>query len=326
MAKKNIYSIKEELVKKSRESMIAAVQTYNNPSLTFKAETFITLAVISWTYLLHAYYRKNKVDYRYYTIINGRKRYDKTKYGAFKRWDLEHCLNEKECPLDNDTKSNLKFLIGIRHEIEHQMTNKIDEFISAKLQACAINFDYYITLLFGEKYSMSNELALSIQFSPLSPEQRDVLTNSERITANVLNFISDYENNLSNDSLQNSRYAYRVLFVPVNAKRKGQADQVIEFIDSKSPLANGLEKSYTVLKETEKRKYKPSEIVKEMQTMGFVKFSITKHTDLWKQLDARNDKYSYGVNISGYWYWYQTWFNVVKEYCEKHKKELIGEN
>lgn len=60
MAKKSIYSIKDELIRKSREAMMAAVQTYNNPSLSFKAETFITLAIISWTYLLHAFYRKEK--------------------------------------------------------------------------------------------------------------------------------------------------------------------------------------------------------------------------------------------------------------------------
>lgn len=161
-------------------------------------------------------------------------------------------MNDVKCPLDFDTKANLKFLIGIRHEIEHQMTNRIDEYLSAKLQACAINFDYYITLLFGKKYSLSDELALSIQFSPLNPHQRESLIDNNHITTNVMNFISEYENNLSQDSLQNSRYAYRVLFIPVNAKRKGQADKVIEFVDSKSELAAGLEKSYTILKETEK--------------------------------------------------------------------------
>ncbi len=150
MAKKSIYSIKDELIRKSREAMMAAVQTYNNPSLSFKAETFITLAIISWTYLLHAFYRKEKIEYRYYEKVGKVNRYNRTKYGAYKHWELERCVNDVKCPLDFDTKANLKFLIGIRHEIEHQMTNRIDEYLSAKLQACAINFDYYITLLFGK--------------------------------------------------------------------------------------------------------------------------------------------------------------------------------
>ena len=51
---RRIKSVKTELVKKAREAMLAAVQLYNNPQVTFKAESFITLSVIGWTYLLHA--------------------------------------------------------------------------------------------------------------------------------------------------------------------------------------------------------------------------------------------------------------------------------
>ena len=104
---------------------MAAIEIYNNPSIIFKSEIFIVLAIISWTYLLHAYYREIKIDYKYYHIIGRRKKYDRTKYGAYKNWELERCLNEKKCPLDKNVSANLKFLIGIRHEIEHQMTNNI---------------------------------------------------------------------------------------------------------------------------------------------------------------------------------------------------------
>lgn len=135
---------KQELLIKSREAMLAAVQIYNNPQITFKSESFISLAVISWTYLLHAYYANNGIDYCYYKQHGKRKFYEKTKYGAYKHWELERCLNNKNNPLDEETTNNLKFLIGIRHEIEHQMTNKIDETISAKLQACSINYNFYI--------------------------------------------------------------------------------------------------------------------------------------------------------------------------------------
>ena len=224
---RRVKSVKTELVKKAREAMLAAVQLYNNPQVTFKAESFITLAVIGWTYLLHAYYRNNGIDYRYYRYAGKKKVYDKTKYGAYKHWELERCLNEKDCPLDGDTITNLRFLIGVRHEIEHQMTDKIDEFLSAKLQACALNFDFYICKLFGDKYNLSKELSLAIQFSPLTPEQRDMLHENSHITSNVKNFVVAFEDVLSDEALASSRYAYRVLFVPINAKRKGQADQVV---------------------------------------------------------------------------------------------------
>ena len=118
------------------------------------------------------------------------------------------------------------------------------------------------------------------------------------------------------------RYAYRVLFVPINAKRQGQADQVVEFIKSDSPLAEGLEKTYAVIKETEKKKYLPGEIVRLMKNKGYDKFSINKHTELWKSHDAKNPKFSYGVSIANTWYWYETWVHKVEENCEAHKNEL----
>ena len=114
-----ISSKKTELLTKSREAMLSAVQVFNNPNIQFKSESFIVLSVISWTYLLHAYYRTIGIEYRYYVMNGSRKKFDKTKQGAHKFWELERCLNNDSCPIDDVTKVNLKFLIGLRHEIEH---------------------------------------------------------------------------------------------------------------------------------------------------------------------------------------------------------------
>ena len=235
MRKRRLKSVKDELVKKSREAMLAAVQIYNNPHITFKSETYISLAIVAWTYLLHAYYRSHKIDYRYYKDKGSKKSYEKTKHGAHKHWELERCLNDDLSPIDKDTALNLRFLIGIRHEIEHQMTNKIDEHLSAKLQACAINYNHYLRKLFGDKYSMDRELALTIQFAPISPEQEEALLDNDKLTGNVKNFIATFEKDLSSEQMINNHYAYRVVYVPVNVNRKGQADRVIEFIKPDSP-------------------------------------------------------------------------------------------
>ena len=81
--KRMIGSFKEELLVKSREAMLSAVQIFNNPNIHFKSENFIILANISWMYLLHAYYRDKKVDYRYFKQNGQRKKYDRTKKGAY---------------------------------------------------------------------------------------------------------------------------------------------------------------------------------------------------------------------------------------------------
>jgi hypothetical protein len=73
-----VKSIKNELIKKSREAILTAVQIYNNPQITFKSETFITLAIIAWTYLMHAYYRGQGIEYRYLEKSGKRKKFKKT--------------------------------------------------------------------------------------------------------------------------------------------------------------------------------------------------------------------------------------------------------
>lgn len=305
---------KLELIDKSRESMMCAVQTYNNPLIYFKAENFIILAIISWTYLLHAYYHEKRIEYRYYKMAGKSKRYDKTKHGAFKYWELDRCINNENSPIDQDSSNNLRFLIGIRNEIEHQMTDKIDEYISAKLQACAINYNYFLVKLFGEKYNIEKYLALAIQFSPITPSQQDILLENKQLSGNVNNFIIDFESNLKEEELKNEKYAYRVYYVPINVNRENQADKAVEFIKYGSQEAKDVEK--ILIKDREKKKYLPSQIVKLMNNEGYREFNIHTHTNLWKEKDAKNSKYNYGVKVVKQWYWYESWVEQVREYCK----------
>ena len=41
--KRRVGSIKTELIKKSRESALAAVQIFNNPNIMFKSEIYVVL-------------------------------------------------------------------------------------------------------------------------------------------------------------------------------------------------------------------------------------------------------------------------------------------
>lgn len=321
-----------ELIIKSREAMLSAVQIYNNPQIMFKSEAFITLSIISWTYLMHVYYANKNIDYRYWRMSKNGKRkiYDKTKYKAYKYWELERCLDDDNSPIDEMTKENLKFLIGIRHEIEHQMTNKIDQLISAKLQACCINYNYYIKKIFGHKYGVDKELGFSIQFLPLDNYEKKELINNEKITSNLKNYIMDFENSLTDENIKDPKYAYRVVFARVNVNRKGQADQVIDFLDENSDEAKNIEKTYAVIKETEKRKYYPAQIVKIINDEGYKEFTISKHTKLWQSMKKTRIEMKskgYGTYIDSAnktWLWYEKWLNHVKKYCKENiKKDIL---
>jgi len=314
--KRRVGSIKTELLEKSREAALNAVQSFNNPLTTFKTETFIVLMVISWMYLLHAYYKKKRTDYRYYQEGPKRRRFDRTKSGAYKYWELERCLNEGMCPLASATKSNLRFLIGLRHEIEHHKSAGIDEHLTGRYLACCMNYEKTITELFGAKYTLGNALVFPLQFRDITkvPETEEELKS---LPINVAKYVQEFDASLSEEDFQSPLYSYRLFFVRKLTGKRGQADRAIEFISADSPLAKAIDRDYWVLKETERKKFRASGIVKIMKEEGYTHFSIFDHTQLWKTLDAKNPSKGYGTEVPGQWLWYDRWVEVVRQHCKE---------
>lgn len=321
---RRVGSVKNELVHKSREAALAAVQVFNNPLITFKSEMFIVNMHIAWTYLLHAYYRSQKIEYRYIknTTATGRRQFDTTKSGAHKYWGLEDCLNTDQSPVEKDAANNLRFLIGLRHEIEHQMTTRIDDALSARFQACCLNFNSTIKTLFGDEYGIDKHLAFSLQFTSLSDDQMQTLESYKDILpSHIAKFVEGYDGNLSEEEYNSPQYAYRVLFTQKTVNRPGQADKVIEFIDPSSEAAKGINKTYAVIKESEKKKYRPSTIVTTMSAEGYSKFKQYQHTKLWKKMDAKNPAKGYGIQVENSWYWYESWVTAVRQHCKSNQRK-----
>src|SRR5665811_2088788 len=150
---------------------------------------------------------------------------------------------------------------------------------------------------------------------------RDRLEEHPGLPANIQGYIKDFDSELSDDEFSNPHYAYRILFVPKTANRKGQADRVIEFVKSDSPLAEAVNKEYAVIKETEKEKYLPKQVVDLIKAEGYPGFSVHHHTQLWQSLDAKNTAKGYGTLVAGkVWYWYERWVGVVRKHCQENKE------
>lgn len=313
---RSIGSIRRELVTKSREAALTATSVFNDPQVTFKSETFIVLMMIAWTYLLHAYYRGKKIEYRYFKIGPKRRIFDRTKTGAYKYWELERCINEKNSPLDPDAANNLRFLIGLRHEIEHQMTRSLDSYLGGRYQACALNYNACVKKLFGEALGLDQQMSFSIQFLDLSEDQIASARVEADIPGRLRTYIADFDGALSHDEYNSSKYSYRLLFKRKLVNRPGQADRVVEFIDPNSELAKTIDKEYWVKKEVERPKFRAKDVVAEVRKRGFPKFTVFgDHVNIWKAEDAKNPSKGYGVEVQGAWYWYSSWVERCIEIC-----------
>lgn len=296
----------DELLIKAREAMIAAVHNFNSAGLYFRAELFIVTAVIAWTYLLHAYFKREGIDYRY--MRNGVVL--RTPEGAAKYWELGQCISTGANPLDPPVVNNLKFLLEIRHEIEHRSTSRIDDALSAKLQACCINFNEALKKLFGREYALEKRLPIALQFVTFDASQRANLTGAD-LPPHIATAMDKFHNGLTDEEQADPRFRFRVAFIPMVTGKASKADHAIEFVKPGSPEAEAVEK--VLLKEIERPKYLPSQIVARAKAAGYPRFSIYDHTMLAQQLGARIPGKGYGVAVANTWYWYDSWLEKVLE-------------
>jgi len=228
-------------------------------------------------------------------------------------------LRHARCPVEKGAKDNLDYLLELRHEIEHRSTNRIDDAVSAKLQACCINFNDSIRQLFGAQYSLERRLPIALQFVTFSPDQRAILKKVSGLPRNVEVMLSGFEERLTPEQQADPRYALRVFMVGRTANRSPSADLAVELV----PPGSELEQKFNIaLKEVEKKKFLPGEIVAKIRSEGWNRFTMDSHTNLWKKLKAKDPAKGYGVVAVGKtWCWYENWLNKVQEECENHPEK-----
>ena len=192
------------------------------------------------------------------------------------------------------------------------MTTRIDDLLSARFQACCLNYNEYLKKLFPNENNIEKYLSFSLQFTSLNEKQIDQLTDYKSLPKNISTYIESFDKELPEDEFNNSKFSYRVLFVPKTANRKGQADKVIEFVDPNSDIAKGLSKEYWAFKDREKPKYLPSKVVKEIQKLGYTRFGQHRHTQLWKKEDGKNPSKGFGVEVK-----YMVLVRKLARFCEK---------
>lgn len=304
----------DELLVKAREAMIAAVHTFNAAGLTFRAEIFITTAIIAWTYLFHAWFKREGIDFRY-----RHKGTIKTlPSGAQVFWELGRCLKHPRSALNAGARLNLEFLLEIRHEIEHRSTNRIDHALGAKLQACCINFNEAIRAWFGVQYGLERRLPLALQFVTFDAAQRANLKKAAEMPAAIASAVDAFHAKLTDEQLSDPAFAYRVAFVPKVGSKASRADLAVEFVKPTSDEAEAI--SRVLLKEVDKARYTPKQVVDMMHAEGFPGFNQADHTRLWKNLDARDPAKGFGRkgDYRNTWVWFDSWINRVRAHCQEN--------
>ena len=242
----------------------------------------------------------------------------KTKHGGDRYWELGKFLRHTKCPIDRNAIKNIEFLLELRHEIEHRSTTRVDDAISAKLQACCLNFNHTIKNIFGAQYGLERRLSIALQLSTFNIDQRATLKKAGNLPAHIETMMDAFHASLTDEELTDPGFAYRVAFVPKIGKRTSASDAAVEFVKAGSEEAEEINR--VLLREIDKKRYTPTQVVNLMNAEGYPKFTIQKHTELWKTLGAKEQAKGFGRegDYAGTWVWYDLWIDRVRAHCQEH--------
>jgi hypothetical protein len=263
----NVYE--DERLIRAREAMILAVTIFNNGSYCFKTEMFSVLANIAWTYLMHEFYIRKRIN-----IVNS----DKTTFS------LSYMLSRADCPLSKGIRANLEALKTIRDQVEHKLLGRSDVTWLPLFQACCLNFDRTLVDWFGPRVGLQSQLSVALQFGKLGLEHAAQLSHYD-IPENITAIDAMLKKQMTEEELEDLEYQFRVVYTFDSApKSKAHVHFVSPDSDEGKSIHNVLQKFKIA---DELYRYKPKDVVAQVCKHSGRPFTMSDHTRAWQRHRAR---------------------------------------
>ena len=235
----------KNILESSIESALLAVEIYNKPRTPFRVENYISLMIIAWTKLFHAYFHHTIGNLFYYKKKNSN-RYELID-GERKAWELKTCITKYK-QLEEPIRANLEFFIKLRNKIEHRHISKDDvgSDIFGECQSLLYNFENVLIKLFGEEYSINESLAFSLQFSRMRTSEQELSSKKllSRDIQEIREFIDKYRGSLKDDIFNSQDYSIKLIQVPKITNNSKKNVPAIEFVNW-SELSDEDRKNYS---------------------------------------------------------------------------------
>lgn len=283
----------DSLIDKSREAALLAVQTYNNPLVSFRAYGYIVQMIIAYTALFHAVFERDKIEY-WYTGADG---VPDMQNGERRYWDLTECLRKYFHGTSEPIVANIKLFVGLRNKIEHRPVPTLDADISGFCQALLTNYEGLLVDEFGEYFAIATNLSLALQLSKFSPQLSHTLRGIHAENYEIVReYINRYQKDLAVEVLQSPRYCFRAFVIPKLGNHATSSDIALEFVkyDPENPRQMELyEKQVALIRERKVQVANegymlPSEVVRKVQEKsGILGFNVSMHTKAWKLYKVR---------------------------------------
>jgi len=271
----------KQLLEKSIDCALLAVEVYNKPNAPFRFENYITNMIMAWTKLFHAYFN-NTIGEKYYYKKKGSNRYEIVD-GERKAWELKTCIT-KYNKLPEGVKANLLFFIKLRNKIEHRYIDKevIGTAIFGECQALLNNFETFTIDCFGEEYALNESLAFALQFSKLRTSGQNKASKKllAKEVKDLKEFISKYRDSLDEETFNTQEFSIKLISIP-KISNTNRNDLAVEFVNwntlsdedkVKYSRLLAIIKERTVVKEViNAGRLKPGDVVNEVKAKTEIK-------------------------------------------------------
>ena len=282
------------LVAKARESALAALRAFNDPSSGYRTEQFILLMVIAWNSVMQAILDRDGVDY-----------FDRDAAGKTKMVDGRPRVRDTDelIGLVGDARipppaaENLKYFLRLRNLIAHRYLPALDAPTAGHAQSMLINFEDILVREFGAEAALGDELYLPLQIGKFQREP-ELKRIQARLPLDVVEFLDREREQVPEDILGDTRYCMRIFFVPTTANRERSADTAVTFVKpdeiSKDLLA-ALPRTSVVTKPkriaiASDGLFKSKAVVEQVTSRLNARFTMDTHTRCWKHFKVRPSK------------------------------------
>jgi hypothetical protein len=222
----------KQILDSSIDSALLAVEIYNKPRTPFRIENYISLMIIAWTRLFHAYFYHTKGDVFYYKKKNSN-RYERVD-GEKKAWELKTCIKKYKL-LDEPIKANLEFFIKLRNKIEHRHIGKEDIGLEifGECQSLLYNYENLLIKFFGEENTLNESLAFALQFSSMRTVEQQISNKTilSKDIKEIIGFIEKYRSSLDNKTFNSQEYSIKLIQIPKILNNKKKNVPAIEFVN-----------------------------------------------------------------------------------------------
>jgi hypothetical protein len=292
----------KSILEGSLDSALLAVVIYNKPRTMFRSEGYITLMVIAWMKLLHAYFNRTIGDRYYYRLKSGR--YDRVD-GERKAWEWSTSVKEynKLNPskqLSEAVTANLQFFIGLRNKIEHRHVAKreVDTLIFGECQSLLYNYENVLVELFGEEHAINENLVYSLQFSQMRTQEQE--TASKKIRSKEVQEIradiDNYRSSLPSEVFDSQEYSVKLIQIPKisNTNRNDVAVEFVRWSELSEEDKATYDQLVAIIKEKVVKKeaanagkLKPGDVLEQVEARCGVKINFTVHKCLYYVFSIR---------------------------------------